>query len=188
MRKELKPSPTLFPLPVLLIATYCEDGTPDVMNAAWGGIYDDDKIIINLSTTHVTSKNIKRLHAFTVSPADRANLIPADFVGIVSAEKEPGKVAKAGWHAVKSGKVDAPLIEELPLSFECTLDSYAEVDGCTHFVGKIVGVSADEGILGDDGRISADKLEPISFDPAANEYRVLGGSVGKAFSEGLALK
>lgn len=175
----------LYPMPVLIIGTYDENGVPDAMNAAWGGISDSTQISICVSAGHKTTKNILARGAFTVSPADAANVVAADFVGIVSANNDPDKMKKSGWTAVKSEKVDAPVFEQLPMTLECKLVSYDE-ESC-RLVGEIINVSADENIL-TDGKIDLFKFRPITFDPANNDYVALGEKVGKAFSDGAMLK
>lgn len=182
MRKDFGAKPTVYPMPVLMIATYSEDGTPDVMNAAWGMITDASEITISLSE-HKTTENLRKKGAFTVSMATEETVVACDYVGIVSAKDEPDKFTKAGFHAVKSGKVDAPLIEELPMALECTVKSYE--DGI--LTGTIVNVTADESIL-TDGKIDPSKLKPITFDPVNNTYIGLGQKVGNAFQDGKKIK
>lgn len=186
MRKNFGAKPYTYPQPVLIIASYDENGTADAMNAAWGGISDDTQISMCLSAGHKTVKNILARQAFTVSMADAAHVVECDYVGIVSANNVPDKMVKAGFHTTKSEFVDAPLIDELPMALECRLVSYDE-ESC-RLVGKIVNVSADERILSADGKIDPDKLEPITFDPVNNTYLKLGAKVGNAFKDGMKLK
>lgn len=186
MRKNFGAKPYIYPQPVLIIATYDENGTADAMNAAWGGISDDTQISMCLSAGHKTVKNILARKAFTVSMADAAHVTACDYVGIVSANDVPDKMAKAGFHTSKAEFVDAPVIEELPMALECRLVSYDE-ESC-RLVGEIVNVSADERILGENGKIDPVKLEPITFDPVNNAYMKLGEKVGNAFKDGMALK
>ena len=185
MRKNFGAKPMLYPMPVLIIGSYDENGVPNAMNAAWGGISEATEISICISEDHKTTENIIKRGAFTVSVADKENVVAADYVGIVSGNKED-KIAKCGWHAVKSEFVDAPLFEELPMALECKLISYTE-ETC-RLVGEIVNVCADERILGEDGNISLDKFSPITYDPVHHTYRTLGEAVGKAFSDGMKLK
>ena len=185
MRKNFGSQHWLFPQPVLMIATYNEDGTPDIMNAAWGGISDSDEISISISNTHKTAKNLLKRGAFTVSFATADQVAACDYVGLVSGNKVPDKFARAGFHAVKSEFVDAPLVEELPMALECRVRSYdTETDILR---GEIVNVSADETIL-TDGKIDPAKFRPIVFDPVNHDYLELGAKAGKAFSEGNKLK
>ena len=185
MRKNFGSQHWLFPQPVLMIATYNEDGTPDIMNAAWGGISDSDEISISISNTHKTAKNLLKRGAFTVSFATADQVAACDYVGLVSGNKVPDKFARAGFHAVKSEFVDAPLVEELPMALECRVRSYdTETDILR---GEIVNVSADETIL-TDGMIDPAKLRPIVFDPVNHDYLELGAKAGKAFGEGKKLK
>ena len=186
MRKNFGAKPYTYPQPVLIIAAYDENGTPDAMNAAWGGISDDTQISMCLSAGHKTVKNIQARKAFTVSMADAAHVVACDYVGIVSGNKVPDKFEKAGFHATKSEFVDAPLIDELPMTLECTLVSY-DPETC-RLVGEIVNVSADKRILDENGKIDPVKLEPITFDPVNNAYLKLGEKVGNAFKDGMQLK
>ena len=186
MRKNFGAKPMLYPMPVLIIGTYDEKGTPDAMNAAWGGISEEAEISICVSADHKTTKNILERGAFTVSIADAENVVAADYVGIVSGNDEPCKIEKAGWHAVRSEFVDAPLFEELPMALECKLIRYDD-ESC-RLVGEIVNVCADERILGEDGKIDLAKFSPITYDPVHHTYVKLGDVVGRAFSDGLKLK
>ena len=185
MRKDLGPKPILYPQPVLIIATYDAQGIPNAMNAAWGGISEENEITICIDSGHKTAANLKARGAFTVSMADEAHVAACDYVGIVSGNKEPHKLEKAGFHTMKSTFVDAPLIEELPMALECRVKSYDE-DTC-RLVGEIVNVCADERILSD-GKIDPKKLRPITFDPVHHTYIALGEPVGRAFFDGTKLK
>ena len=185
MRKNFGAKPWTYPQPVFIVGTYDEEGRPDAMNAAWGGIDYDDQINLCLSAGHKTVKNLLARRAFTVSMGTEEQLVACDYVGVVSGNKEPEKFAKAGFHALRSEFVDAPLIEELPMAVECELVSY-DPETC-HLVGRIVNVSADERILDGNGKIDPMKLKPIVFDPVHNGYHVLGERVGNAFKDGLAL-
>ena len=186
MRKNFGAKPWTYPQPVFIIATYGEDGTPDAMNAAWGGISDDTQLSICLGANHKTTANILARKAFTVSMATADQLVPCDYVGIASANTVPDKLAKTGWHTTRSAFVDAPLIDELSMAVECRLVSY-DPESC-HLVGEIVNVSADESVLDEAGKIDPDKLQPILFDPIHNAYRKLGEKAGNAFRDGAALR
>ena len=186
MRKNFGPKPYTYPQPVFIIASYDENGVPDAMNAAWGGISEANEISICVSDDHKTTANILARKAFTVSMADAANVVACDYVGIVSGNDVPDKLEKCGFHITKSEFVDAPLIDELKMALECRLISY-DVESC-RLVGEIVNVSADESVLGENGRIDPAKLQPIVFDPVNNAYLKLGEKVGNAFRDGLQLK
>lgn len=186
MRKNFVAKPILYPQPVFIIATYDKDGIPNAMNAAWGGISEENEITICVSAEHKTTKNLLHRGAFTVSMAEAEHVVACDYVGVVSGNDVPNKLEKAGFHVVKSAFVDAPIIEELALAVECKLKSYDE-ETC-RLVGEIVNVSADERILSGDGKIDPDKLQPITYDPMNHAYLVLGKKVGNAFRDGLKLK
>jgi len=185
MRKNFGAKPMLYPMPVLIIGSYDENGTPNAMNAAWGGISEENEISICVDNSHKTAENIVKTGAFTVSVADVKNTVAADYVGIVSGNNEPQKIKKAGWTAEKSEVVNAPLFSELPFCLECKLKSFDE-DTC-RLVGEIVNISVDESIL-TDGKIDLSKFKPITYDSANHNYVALGETVGKAFSDGKKIK
>ena len=186
MRKNFGAKPMCYPMPVYIIATYGADGTPNAMNAAWGGISEETEITICVDAEHKTMENILARKAFTVSMGTADQVVACDYVGIVSGNKVPDKFAKAGFHATKSEFVDAPLIDELPMALECKLISY-DPESC-RLVGEIVNISADESILNADGKVDAAKLRPITYDPMTHAYLVVGKKVGQAFHDGTTLK
>lgn len=185
MRTNFGSKPILYPQPVFIIGSYDENGIPDAMNAAWGGISESDEISMCLSAGHKTVKNILSRKAFTVSMATADTVVACDFVGMVSGNQVADKLAKAGFHTEKSAFVDAPIIKELPMAVECELISY-DPETC-RMVGRVVNVCAEESIL-TDGNIDPMKLRPITYDGMNHAYYVLGEKVGNAFKDGAALK
>lgn len=186
MRKNFGVKTWLFPMPVLIIGTYDENGNPDAMNAAWGGIHDTNQLGVCIDPGHKTAENLLAKKCFTVSVGTAETVIPCDYVGLVSGHDVPDKLVKAGFHASKAEFVDAPVIDELPMTIECRLLSFDEVHGCA--VGEIVNISADEKILDENGNISLEKLVPICYDPVHHTYVKMGAVAGKAFFDGLQLK
>ena len=185
MRKNFGAKTIVFPMPVFIIAAYGEDGKANAMNAAWGGISEENEISICLSASHKTTKNIELSGAFTVSMADAAHMVACDYVGIASGNDIPDKMECAGFTTTRSEYVNAPLIDQLPMALECRLISY-DPETC-RLVGEIINVSADESVL-TDGKIDPVKLDPITFDPVHHTYLALGRKVGNAFRDGLALR
>lgn len=183
MRKSLGAKPYIYPQPVLIIATYDENKNPDAMNAAWGGISDSHEIMLSLSSSHKTVKNILNGSDLTISIATTKYVTECDYVGVVSANDEPHKIEKSGFHTIQSENVNAPIIEELPLTLECKMKSYQD----EIMYVEIINVSVDESIL-TDNQIDVIKLQPITYDPVGHTYIQLGQKVGKAFSDGFQLK
>ena len=185
MKKSFGNAGELFPQSVFIIASYDEDGVPNAMNAAWAGECTRHEICFNIGD-HKTTANIIKKGAFTVAPADRANVVSADYFGIATGNKV-NKAEQSGLTFTKSEHVDAPVIEEYPLVMECEV---TEVQGDEHgarIVGKIVNVLVDESILGEDGKVDFDKWQPLVYDAALMTYRVVGEEVGGAWIAGKAL-
>ena len=175
------------PLPAIMIATYDAQQTPDVMMAAWGGQCGPNQICVNLSA-HKTTENIRLKKAFTISFASVDNVVESDYFGIVSGNDVPNKVAKAGFTVTPSPNVDAPIVNEYPLTLECrVVEMTDDASGGARVVGEIVNMSASESIL-TDGRVDLAKLRPIIYDSSSNNYRVVGDSVGQAWQSGKKLQ
>ena len=187
MRKKLNMTAGIFPMPVLLIATYNEDGTVNVMNAAWGTMQERDTVVLNLSEGHKTVENLKARGAFTVSIADAAHMVEADYFGLVSGHQVPDKLGKAGLTATKAEMVDAPVINELPLCMECEFVAYQDGPSGCGVIGKVVSVTADERVL-TDGKVDMTKVDAIAFDPYTYGYYKVTERVGNAFQDGAKLK
>ena len=184
MKKNLGPMNAVYPMPVLMVATYDENGKVDVMTAAWGMICDYEKIALFLEAEHKTTKNIKSQKAFTVSIADRDHVDVVDFFGIASANKMEDKFERTGYHAVKSQYVNAPIIEEFPLVMECELETIIDDGQLYAIIGKIENVAAEERILSENDKIDITKLNALIFDQFQYGYYVTGEKVGKAWNEG----
>lgn len=187
MKKDLGVKPYLFPMPVLMIATYGEQGTVDVMNMAWGGICAHNMVSLNIGEDHKTSKNIKERGAFTLSIADIPHIEAADFFGIASGNTMPDKFERSGLTAVKSEKVDAPVVQEFPLTLECRVAEARNESYGFHVIGEIVGVLADESVLTESGKVDPTKLQAFVFDQFQNGYYAIGDKVGQAWNTGMPL-
>ena len=187
MRKKLNITEGIFPMPVLMVATYNEDGSVNVMNAAWGTMQERGNVALNLTETHKTVKNIKARKAFTVSIADAAHVVEADYFGVESGNRVGNKFENSGLTASKSELVDAPVINEVPLCLECEFIEYQDGEYGCGVIGKVVNVTADEKVIVD-GKIDINLVNAIAFDPYTHGYYKVSGRVGEAFKDGLQLK
>ena len=187
MRKKLNITEGIFPMPVLMVATYNEDGSVNVMNAAWGSMQERGNVALNLTETHKTVKNIKARKAFTVSIADAAHVVEADYFGVESGNRVSNKFENSGLTASKSELVDAPVINEFPLCLECEFIEYQDGEYGCGVIGKVVNVTADEKVIVD-GKIDINLVNAIAFDPYTHGYYKVSGRVGEAFKDGLQLK
>ena len=187
MRKKMNITEGIFPMPVLMVATYNEDGSVNVMNAAWGTMQERNMVALNLTETHKTVKNIKARGAFTVSIADAAHLVEADYFGVESGNRVSDKFARSGLTANKAETVDAPVINEFPLCLECEFVEYQNGEyGCS-VIGKVVNVTADERVMVN-GKIDMSLVNAIAFDPYTHGYYKVTERVGEAFKDGMKLK
>lgn len=186
--KNFKPAAWLLPQPVLIIGTYDADGTPNAMNAAWGGQWSANEIVISLGS-HATTDNLNRCGDFTLTFATVNTLTGADYVGIVSGRKQPDKIKKTGWNVVKADNVNAPVFTDFPITMECRVKekiNRSETGFC--LIGEIINIFCDEKYLAEDGKPDVEKMHLISFDPIHIGYIGLGKRAGNAFHDGIALK
>ena len=184
MKKNLGSIPGLFPMPVVIVSAYDREGIPNAMTAAWAQITDMDKIALFVDPDHRTMKNIQETKAFTVAIADVAHMAEADFIGIVSGNNMPDKLEKSGFHVTKSEFVNAPLIEELPVSMDCELADIIDTEDVYAMVGKIVNICAEDRIIGEDGKVNPDQIHALIFDQFRNGYYAVGEMVGQAWNAG----
>ena len=187
MRTKLNLTEGIFPMPVLMVATYNEDGSVNVMNAAWGTMQERGTVALNLTETHKTVQNIKARKAFTVSIADAAHLTEADYFGVESGTKVSEKFAKSGLTSSKAECVDAPVINEFPICLECEFIEYQNNEYGCGVIGKVVNITADEKVMVD-GKIDMSLVDAIAFDPYTHGYYRVSERVGEAFKDGLKLK
>ena len=184
MKKNLGSFPAVYPMPVLMVAAYDENGKVGVMNAAWGMICAMDKIALFISEGHKTTQNILKSKAFTVSLADKAHMDVADFVGIATGNKMPDKFERTGYHAIKSDFVNAPIIDEFPVTMECELAEVVDTENVYMIVGKIVNTQAEDSVLDENDKVEVEKLEALIFDQFKHGYSVTGEQAGKAWNAG----
>lgn len=186
--KDFKPKAWLLPQPVLIIGTYNADGSPNAMNAAWGGQWDMSEIMISMGA-HATTENLDRCPEFTVAFATVDTMVASDYVGIVSAKSNPGKMEATGWNSVPAANVNAPVFAEFPMTLECRIkEKLYESETGSYIIAEILNIVCDERYLAEDGKPDVEKMRLITFDPIHNSYIALGERVGKAFYDGKALK
>lgn len=183
MKKNFGKKTILAPLPVWIVATYDENQMPNAMNVAWAGQCTPHHVMLNLSKGHKTTANLEQKKAFTLSIANVENLIISDYFGLVSGKKED-KIEKSGVHIIKSEFVDAPIIDEYPLTLECKVIEMTEALWEIRVVGEVLNMQAEESVLDEHGNVDFDKLRPLSFDPASRTYRAVSKIVDKAFKDG----
>ena len=187
MKKELGVQPYLFPMPTYMIGTYNEDDSVDVMMMAWGGICDMKMVALNLEADHKTVENLKKRNAFTLAVPGTETLKESDFLGIATSNKMEDKFERTGLHAVKGDKVDAPVIEEYPLTLECKVVEFQDQPYGLRVLGEIVSVLADESVLDEKGKIDCGKINTFLFDQMRHNYYAVGEVVGKAWHSGAPL-
>ena len=186
--KSFGQKPWVLPQLVLIIGTYNQDGTPNAMNAAWGGQWDAKEIMISMGK-HATTENLARCNEFTVAFATKDTMVASDFVGIVSAKNDPKKMQQTGWTYTKAENVNAPVFTDFPMTLECRiLRKIDESEEGYYIVAEIVNILVDEAYLGEDGKPDVAKMQLITFEPVHHGYHVIGERVGNAFADGKQLK
>jgi len=183
--KSFGSKPWMLPQPVLIIGTYNKEGKPNAMNAAWGGTWDMHEIMISMGS-HATTDNLKLNNGeFTVAFATAETMVASDFVGIVSARKDPSKMEKTGWTAEKAPNVNAPVFTNFPMTMECRIkQKFDESETGYYLVAEVVNVLCDEKYLDGNGNPDVEKMNLITYDSVNHNYIQLGKTLGKAFACG----
>lgn len=186
--KSFGQKPWVLPQPVLIIGTYNSNGTPNAMNAAWGGQWDAKEIMICMGS-HATTENLDRCNEFTVAFATKKTMTASDFVGIVSAKNDPDKIRKTGWTAIQSKNVNAPVFTDFPMTLECRiLRKIDQTKNGYNIVAEIVNILVDENYLAEDGKPDVEKMQLITYEPVHHGYLVMGERAGNAFEDGKVLQ
>ncbi len=182
--KNFKPKAWLLPQPVLIIGTYNADGTPNAMNAAWGGQWDYNEIMISMGSL-ATTDNLNRAGEFTLAFATEETLKASDYVGIVGASKHPDKMEHTGWASTKAENVNAPIFGCFPMTMECRIkEKLNESETGFYLIAEIVNIICQDEFLAEDGKPDVEKMKLITFDPIHTGYISLGSRVGNAFHDG----
>ena len=189
MKVSLGRKTLILPSPAWVVGTYDAGGKANAMTAAWGGICCSKPpcVCVSLREATYTYGAIVNRRAFTVNVPSADQVQLADYLGIASG-RDVDKLAVAGLTAVGAEHVDAPRIDDFPLSLECALIHTVKIGLHTLFVGEIRDVVADESILNEKGRPSIEKLNPPVFSTGEAAYYGIGASLGPAFEIGKALQ
>ncbi len=189
MKKSIGAKTQLFPTPVLMVGTYDQNGKPNLMNAAWGGICCSQPpcVAVSLRKATYSYNGIVEHKAFTVGIACQSKMQEADYCGIYSG-RDVDKFAVTGLTPVKSELVDAPYAEEFPVVLECRLLHTIEIGLHTQFIGEIIDVKGDEHVFGEDGQLDIMKIQPLIFDTSLKGYHSVTPCIGKAFTVGKELQ
>ena len=186
--KNFGPKSWMLPQPVLIIGTYDNDKNANAMNAAWGGQWDANEIVISRGA-HATTDNLNRCPDFTVAFATVDTMIASDFVGIVSAKQDSQKIGRTGWTIIPSDNIDAPIFKDFPMTLECRIkQKIDESDEGYYIIAEIINIVADERFLSEDGLPDIEKMQLITYDPIHTGYIELGKRIGNAFCDGKRLK
>jgi flavin reductase (DIM6/NTAB) family NADH-FMN oxidoreductase RutF len=185
MKKSIGAKPAVYPTPVFVVGTYDQEGKPNVMTAAWGGICCSVPpcVAVSLRKATYSFASILARKAFTISIPSEQHVREADYFGIASG-RGTNKFAASGLTAVRSDLVDAPYVAEFPLVLECRLLHVFELGLHTEFVGEIVDIKVEEAALDEKGRPDIDKIRPILFAPETRTYFNVGHFLAHAFSIG----
>jgi flavin reductase (DIM6/NTAB) family NADH-FMN oxidoreductase RutF len=139
-----------YPSPVFCIGTYNEDGQPNLMTIVLGGMcsHNPPLFAVSLRAATQTHANIARRQAFTVNVPSAQLVKEVDYVGLVSGSKTD-KFAKCGLTAISSSVVDAPYVEQFATAAECEVRHTIALGSHTMFIGEILGIKGDDGVLTD---------------------------------------
>ncbi len=185
MKTSLGAKTLVYPTPVFVVGTYDKAGRPNVMTASWGGICCSRPpcVAVSLRKATYTYGNIQERKEFTISIPSEVHVKEADYFGLVSG-RDTDKFAAAKLTPVKSDLVDAPYVKEFPLVVECRLVHTIELGLHTQFVGEVIDVKAEEGVLMGDGLLDIAKVSPLAYAPDTEAYYGIGRYIGQAFSIG----
>ncbi|TGE37026.1 flavin reductase family protein [Desulfosporosinus fructosivorans] len=184
MKKSLGPKTLVYPTPVLVVCTYDNEGNPNAMTAAWGGICCSSPpcVAISLRKATYTHGNLMSKKAFTINIPSEKYVREADYFGMVSGKNED-KFAKTGLTPVKSDILDAPYISEFPVNLECKIIQVIELGLHTQFIGEVMDAKIDDTIQ-EKGEPIIEQIKPLIFALDSRNYYGIGKQIGQAYSLG----
>ena len=185
MKKSLGARTLIYPTPVLVVCTYDNEGKPNAMTAAWGGICCSSPpcVAISLRKATYTYGSLMAKKAFTINIPSENYVREADYFGMVSGKKED-KFAKTGLTPVNSEFVDAPYIKEFPINLECKIIHITEIGLHTQFIGEVMDVKIDDTIQEKGGQPMIEQIKPLIFALESGSYYAIGKKIAQAYSIG----
>ncbi len=185
MKRSLGALTPAMPLPVWVIGSYGEDGSPCLMTVAWCGVCCSEPpcVAVAVRKSRLTHANIAVRGCFTVNIPSERYAAEADYCGLVSG-RDADKFAAAGLTAVAGEFVDAPYVEDFPLALECVVAQAVDLGSHTLFVGRVADAKADEAVLGENGLPDMAKVKPLACSPADRNYYAVGSVLGGTYSLG----
>ena len=184
MRKvEISPFRPIYPTPAALITCVGLDGTPNII--ALGEVYNlglrSPTIVgIGIHKARYSHQLITATREYVVNLPTSALLDKVDACGNVSG-RDVDKFSEFGLTPTPAKVVSPPLIEECPVNIECkVIDIHVYGDHDT-FAGEVVAAHVDQDLLDSDGRLLAERLDPICFlfsFGLRGEYWSLGSKLG----------
>ncbi|WP_242847081.1 flavin reductase family protein [Desulfosporosinus acididurans] len=165
--------------------TYDDEGNPNAMTAAWGGICCSSPpcVAVSLRKATYTYGSLLAKKAFTLNIPSENFIKEADYFGLVSGKKE-NKFAHTGLTAVKSDLVDAPYIKEFPINLECKIINILEIGLHTQFIGEVLDAKIDDTLQEKGDHPLIEQIKPLIFAPESRSYHVVGKQIAQAFAIG----
>ncbi|MCC6093804.1 MAG: flavin reductase family protein [Eubacterium sp.] len=190
-KKDIKLRAIVAPVPTVVVSAYDENEKPDACTL---GLYYTCShrppcvtIAINSTDRRKTLKSILKSGAFVVHYPDSDQIRETDYLGVETGYNAD-KLAKIGYTVTKAEKVNAPVINEMPLAIECKVIHTSDIGSHTQVTGQIMNVQAEESMLDANGRIDIEKLDPMVYDEESHSYRHVGRISSRAFVPGAEMK
>ena len=177
MKKDIGSLLALYPTPVTVIGAMSGD-KPTWTLVAHVGIIGHDRVLVSLAAPHFISHCIKEMKKLSINLVDEALLPLADYSGSVSGTKED----KSDLFIYTVGKGGAPIIEQSPLTMECSVADIYETPGFESFICTIDSTYVKEEHLDDKGKIDYQSLKPVLFEFPTYQYLRTGDVIGKCLS------
>jgi hypothetical protein len=134
----------------------------------------EDYVYFGYTTDQETNVALLANNIRAVYISDKRN-IPTDQIHLMislndamRSRRELDKFTTAKLTPVKGSTVDAPYVEKFPVVLECSVREIFELGLHTQFVGEVMDVMAEEGVLNENGAIDIEKVRLIIFNANAS--------------------
>lgn len=176
-RKHLSPGALLAPVPPALV-TVGKFDEANIITIGWTGILatQPPKTYISVRPTRYSYELLRKHNEFVINLPSVDLARKVDYAGIYTGKKVD-KWVKCGFTKQKSERVDTPTIAECPIALECRVTDIIPMGSHDVFMADIVGVSCQESILDEEGKMRFDRADLLAY--AHGEYYALGDVVGR---------
>lgn len=179
MKQDWKPGTMIYPLPAVMISCGSTPEEYNIMTVAWTGTIctNPPMCYISIRPERHSYEIIKKNMEFVINLTTKDLSFATDWCGVRSG-KDYNKFEEMNLTPGNAKIVNAPIIEESPLSIECKVKEIMALGSHHMFIAEVVNVKADDKYLDDQsGKFELTDANLMAY--VHGGYFTLGEKIGK---------